>query len=99
MLCDKEHLLCDEDDVLSIEGHVLCVEDMLFASKTMLFATKTMVSKPEKFISFGKSMVCGIERLVSEEMDVLNYKQGALGDKVTWRTPTIKFGKRTHGNI
>ncbi len=32
-------------------------------------------------------------KVIPEEMDVLNYKQGALADKVTWRTPTVKFGK------
>jgi general stress protein 26 len=32
-------------------------------------------------------------KVVPEQMDVLNYKQGALADKVTWRTPTVTFDK------
>ena len=31
-------------------------------------------------------------KVVPEKMDVLNYKAGALGDTVTWRTPTVDFG-------
>ncbi len=30
-------------------------------------------------------------KVIPEQIDVLNYKQGALGDPVTWRTPSIKF--------
>ncbi|HYK91018.1 MAG TPA: pyridoxamine 5'-phosphate oxidase family protein [Acidobacteriota bacterium] len=31
-------------------------------------------------------------KVIPEELDVLNYKRGALNDRVTWRTPTVKFG-------
>jgi general stress protein 26 len=31
-------------------------------------------------------------KVIPEQLDVLNYKQGALNDTVTWRTPSIKFG-------
>ncbi len=30
-------------------------------------------------------------KIVPEQLDVLNYKQGALGDTITWRTPSVKF--------
>jgi general stress protein 26 len=30
-------------------------------------------------------------KVVPEQLDVLNYKQGALADTGTWRTPSIKF--------
>lgn len=30
-------------------------------------------------------------KVVPEQLDVLNYKQGAVADPVTWRTPTVKF--------
>ena len=32
-------------------------------------------------------------KVIPEQMDVLNYKAGALADKVTWRTPTVTFEK------
>ncbi len=32
-------------------------------------------------------------KVIPEKMDVLNYKQGALNDKVTWRTPTVTFDR------
>jgi len=32
-------------------------------------------------------------KVVPERLDVLNYKAGALGDSVTWRTPSIELGK------
>jgi general stress protein 26 len=31
-------------------------------------------------------------KVVPEQLDVLNYKQGALADTVTWRTPSIQLG-------
>lgn len=31
-------------------------------------------------------------KVVPEQLDVLNYKQGALGNSVTWRTPSIQIG-------
>ncbi len=30
-------------------------------------------------------------KVIPEKIDVLNYKQGALGDSVTWRTPSVTF--------
>jgi general stress protein 26 len=39
-------------------------------------------------------------KVVPEQLDVLNYKQGALADTVTWRTPSIQLGAgRTRGRI
>ncbi len=32
-------------------------------------------------------------KVVPEQLDVLNYKQGALNDPATWRTPSVTFGK------
>ncbi len=34
-------------------------------------------------------------KIVPEMLDVLNYKQGAQGDTVTWRTPSIEFSTST----
>ncbi len=31
-------------------------------------------------------------KVIPEQLDVLNYKQGALNDTVTWRTPSVKLG-------
>ncbi len=31
-------------------------------------------------------------KVVPERLDVLNYAKGALGDEVTWRTPSIELG-------
>ncbi len=30
-------------------------------------------------------------KVIPEKIDVLNYKQGALGDPTTWRTPSVTF--------
>jgi general stress protein 26 len=32
-------------------------------------------------------------KVIPEQLDVLNYKQGALNDPQTWRTPSITFGE------
>ncbi len=32
-------------------------------------------------------------KVVPEQLDVLNYKQGVLNDTVTWRVPSIKLGQ------
>ncbi len=35
-------------------------------------------------------------KVIPEQLDVLNYKQGALADIVTWRTPSIPLGPQKH---
>ena len=37
-------------------------------------------------------------KVVPEQLDVLNYRQGALADSVTWRTPSIQLGPSSSKN-
>ncbi len=37
-------------------------------------------------------------KVIPEQLDVLNYKEGALNDTVTWRTPSIKLGSDSPKN-
>ncbi len=34
-------------------------------------------------------------KVIPEQLDVLNYKQGVVADKVTWRTPSIEMGSES----
>jgi general stress protein 26 len=69
---------------VAISGRAVLVDDMKEIQK------RKRAYWDQSFEPGLKNLV--LVKVVPEQLDVLNYKQGVTANKVTWRTPSIEMG-------
>ncbi len=69
---------------VALSGRAVLVDDMKEIQK------RKRAYWDQSFESGLKNLV--LIKVVPEQLDVINYKQGVTADKVTWRSPSIEMG-------
>ncbi len=90
-----EEMRKDPRVLLYYSDHSKAIGYVALSGRAVLVADKKEILKRKR--AYWDQAFPGLENLVlikvvPERLDVLNYAKGALGDEVTWRTPSIELG-------